>query len=117
MTYTIEDLDKARADLAHLNERDNSDTSGNPMKYHSRIQDARRKIMLIENQLKADGLIPRSDQEQLEHRLDAAFPKAKTRETVTFENKTYQKRFRPLTRSRKGNPTSWQGYWLEVPDI
>lgn len=115
MTYTLEDLERAEADLASLQERDSMDTSGNPDKYHTRINSARSEVREIERALKAAGLIPHTEQELLEQRLDAAFPKAASREEVEFEGDSYCLRFRPLSKSRSGKTvTAWHRYWQKL---
>ncbi|GHG28310.1 hypothetical protein ACFP76_07610 [Paracoccus aerius] len=117
MTLSIDDLDKAKADLANLEERDSMDTSGNPEKYHTRIQQARRHVREVEKALKAAGAIPYTDQERLEQQLDAAFPKARSKETVDFEGSRYRRQFKPLSKSRSGKTvTQWHPYWVKLAD-
>ena len=117
MAHTIEDLEQAKTELASLEERDSMDTSGNPEKYRTRIQGARRAVRNIEESLKAAGVIPSTDQEKLERLLDAAFPKARSKEIVEFEGQRYQRVFAPLSKSRSGKSIAeWHRYWVKMPD-
>ncbi|MBK5933354.1 hypothetical protein C8N32_101314 [Rhodovulum imhoffii] len=115
---TLEGLEQAKKHLERLEERDSMDTSGNPDKYHTRINSARMEVRRITESLKAQGLLPYTEQELLNHRLDEAFPKAKSREIVEFEGARYQKRFSPATKSRSGKTvTSWNQWWQKLPDV
>lgn len=114
---TLEGLEQAKKHLERLEERDSMDTSGNPDKYHTRINSARMEVRRITESLKAQGLLPYTEQELLNHRLDEAFPKAKSREIVEFEGARYQRRFSPATKSRSGKTvTSWNQWWQRLPD-
>lgn len=114
---TIEGLEQAKTQLERLEERDSMDTSGNPDKYRTRINNARMEVRRITESLKAQGLLPYTEQELLNRRLDETFPKAKSRETVEFEGARYQKRFTPETKSRSGKTvTSWNRWWQKLPD-
>jgi hypothetical protein len=114
---TLDGLEQAKAHLERLEERDSMDTSGNPDKYHTRINTARMEVRRITESLKAQGLIPYSDQELLNRKLDAAFPKARSKDIVDFEGAKYQKRFSPATKSRSGKTvTSWNEWWQRLPD-
>jgi len=115
---TLEGLEQAKKHLERLEERDSMDTSGNPDKYHTRINSARMEVRRITESLKAQGLLPYTEQELLNHRLDEAFPKAKSREIVEFEGARYQKRFSPAPKSRSGKTvTSWNQWWQKLPDV
>ena len=117
MTYTIDDLQAAKAELERLQDRDSMDTSGNPEKYHTRLQAARRRVDEIEKALKSAGAIPKTEHEEMEGKLDKAFPAAKSREVVEFEGTRFQRRFRPLTKSRsRKTVTSWEGYWTKLSE-
>lgn len=117
MVHTIEDLEQAKANLASLEERDSMDTSGNPDKYHTRIQAARRNVRNLEEGLKAAGVIPYTEQEQLEQRIDAAFANADNHQIVEFEGGRYQRRFHPLSKSRSGKSVlEWGKSWVRLLD-
>lgn len=117
MTYTLEDLEKAKETLALLEDRDSNDTSGNPEKYHTKIATARQEVYQMEKALKASGGIPRTNHEQIEQELDDAFPKASSRQVVELKGERYQRLFQPLTKSRSGKTvTSWRAYWLKLED-
>ncbi|WP_319825846.1 hypothetical protein [Thalassovita sp.] len=114
---TLEGLERAKEHLERLEERDGLDTSGNPEKYHTRINAARMEVRRLTESLKAQGLIPYSDQELLNRKLDKAFPKARSKDIVDFDGAQYQKRFSPATKSRSGKTvTSWNQWWQRFPD-
>ena len=112
---TLEGLEQAKAELDRLNERDSMDTSGNPDKYRTRINNARREVDRITDALKAKGVLERSEKELLNMKLDKAFPKARSKEVVEFEGTQYVLRFSPRTKSRSGKTvTSWNRSWERV---
>ena len=114
--YTLQSLENAKAHLAHLRERDASDTSGNVDKYHTRINRARWDVEHIERQLKINGLVPYSDAELLEIEIDKKFPKARSKDIVDHNGQKFQLRFSPKTKSRSGKTvTSWNRWWQLLP--
>jgi exonuclease VII small subunit len=115
MMYTLEDLEKAQAELdAHLKRWENYG-GNNPNKYQANIRNAQSRVRSITESLKAQELIPRTEQELLEARLDNACPKAGSKQIVEFEGKKYQKQFFPLSRSRSGKSVSeWGAHWVSV---
>lgn len=109
-------LEEAKKHLDQLEERDGMDTSGNPDKYTTRIRQARDEVHRITESLKRQSVIPHTQQELLNQKLDAAFPKARSKDVVEFEGKRFQKRFSPATRSRSGNTVyRWNTWWEELP--
>ncbi|MEJ0022865.1 MAG: hypothetical protein WDN76_05075 [Alphaproteobacteria bacterium] len=52
---TLEDLEKAKAALAHVEARDADYTGGNPNKHHSSLNDARRRVYELTWALKEQG--------------------------------------------------------------
>lgn len=117
MTHTIDDLQAAKAELERLQELDSMDTSGNPEKYHTRFAAARRQVHEIEKALKSAGAIPRTEHEEMEFKLDKAFPAAKSRDIVELEGTRFQRRFRPFTKSRSGKTvTTWDAYWTKLSE-
>lgn len=114
---TLEGLEQAKEHLERLEERDSMDTSGNPDKYHTRINNARMEVRRITGSLKEQGLLSYTDQEILNRKLDAAFPRARSRDVVEFEGARYQKRFSPATKSRsRKTVTSWNQWWRQLSD-
>lgn len=112
---TLEGLEQAKAELDRLNERDSMDTSGNPDKYRTRINNARREVDRITDALKTKGVLERTEKELLNMKLDKAFPKARSKEVVEFEGTQYVLRFSPRTKSRSGKTvTSWDRSWERV---
>jgi hypothetical protein len=117
MIYTLEDLRAAQAELDSLNRRSDNYSGNNPDKYRTSIGEAGAKVRAIEAELKRTGLLERSPQEQLEHELDVAFPKAASKQVVEFNGKRYMRRFTPRRRSLSGKTVKeWTGSWEAVPE-
>ena len=115
--HTIDDLQAAKAELERLQELDSADTSGNPEKYHTRIASARQRVYVIEKALKSAGALLRTAHEEIEFKLDKAYPAARSRDIVELEGMRFQRRFRPLTKSRSGKTvTSWDAYWTKLSE-
>tara|TARA_R110000787_G_scaffold120437_1_gene231378 strand:- start:530 stop:889 length:360 start_codon:yes stop_codon:yes gene_type:complete len=109
-----DDLEEAKKNLDRLEERDSMDTSGNPDKYTTRIRQARDEVHRITESLKRQGVIPYTKKELLTQKLDAVFPKARSKDIVEYEGKRFQKRFSPATKSRSGNTVyRWNIWWEE----
>lgn len=89
----------------------------NPNKYQTDIRHARHKVQLIEDSLKASGVLPRSPQEELERELDAAYPNAASKQIVTHNGVRYQRKFWPMEKSRSGKTvTAWGKGWEKLPE-
>lgn len=117
MTYTMADLEKARAELTRLSDAFANDSSNNPNKYQSQIKAASRKVRHIEAALKDAGVIPLTDHEKLERELDAAFPNARSKEVVEHKGKKYQRWFYPAEKSNSGKTVhEWDKGWREVTE-
>jgi hypothetical protein len=113
--YTLEDYERARAELQEWDDKFDSYSGNNPDKYRSEINMAASKVRAIESYLKKSGLLPMSEREKLELELDAMFPKAKSKEIVLYQGRRYQRRFFPLAKSRSGKTvTEWGKAWVEV---
>lgn len=113
--YTLKDLEEAKAALDACQKRCENYDGNNPDKYRAHVGPARSLVRSINESLKAQGLIPRTEQEILEVRLNSAFPKAGSKQIFEFEGKKYQKQFYPLSRSRSGKSVSeWGERWVLV---
>jgi hypothetical protein len=116
-SYTLEDLAQARQNLARLQEKWSNDTSNNPNKYRSDLQIARAQVEMIEQELKAEGIIPLTEKEKLELELDQRFPHARSKEIVEYDGRRYRRRFYPRERSRSRKTiTLWGKYWEPLDD-
>ncbi|ESY22457.1 MULTISPECIES: hypothetical protein [unclassified Mesorhizobium] len=115
--YTLDDLEKAKAELSGWSKRFDDYTGNNPDKYQADIRSAREKVREVESALKDDGTLPKSDHERVESSLDHLFPNARSKEIVEYEGQKYQRRFAPLewSRSRK-SVTVWHKSWVKLPD-
>lgn len=117
MTYSIDDLEQAREALRAWEDRFDRYTGNNPEKYQSDIRAAQRKVRTIEAALKAEGVLPLTEEERLERELDAAFPDARSKQIVEHNGRRFQRRFWPLEKSRSGKTvTEWGKGWTEVAD-
>lgn len=113
--HTLDDYKAAKAELERLNQKWENYSGNNPNKFRASITDAGAKVRSIEAELKAAGLIPRTPQEELEHRLDSVFPEARSNQVVEFEDKRYKRCYRPLGKSLSGKTvTEWGKSWEEV---
>lgn len=113
--YTLEDLEKAKAELAVHQKRWENYDGNNPNKYQADIKNAQSLVRSIIESLKVQGLLPRTEQEMLEAKLDREFPDASSKQIVEFEGKRYQKQFYPLRRSRSGKSVSeWGSRWAPI---
>ena len=112
---TLADLEAVKAELAQWQDRFANDRSNNPNKHRSSIRSASDKVAAIEAALKASGDMPRTEKNELEVRLDAAFPNAKSRQIISFEGKRYQRRFTPARmRNSRRSMTQWDKWWDDL---
>ena len=114
-TYSVADLEAARAELTRWSDAFANNSSNNPNKFQSQIMSARMKVRVIEVALKSAGMIPMTAQEQLESELDKAFPDAQSKQIVEHNGKRYQRRFSPAEMSNSGKTVQvWDRSWVEV---
>lgn len=114
--YTLDELRAAKAALESAERRWENYDGNNPNKYRSGLTDARVQVREIEVNLKARGLLPRSEREELAHRIDQAFPDADSGRVVEFEGKRYKRRYVPRGKSLSGKTVyGYDGFWDEVP--
>jgi hypothetical protein len=115
--HTIADLHAAEARLAALEERSiGSDRHSNPNAGRDELNSARLQVDLIRSELKAAGLLQKSERELLWEELDARFPNAESKQIVEHKGKRYQRRYSPGQMSRTGKSVmEWLKYWDEIP--
>lgn len=116
-TPTLADLQAAQADLDRAQDRQARYDGNNPNKHITDVRLAREKVQALTAALKASGQLARTDHEILEARLDAAFPRARHRDIVTFENDRYQRWVTPATRSLSGGVMTWSKTWRRLDKI
>ena len=110
--YTLDDYEKAKAELAHWQRVWENYTGNNPNKYHADIKAAAEKVRAIKQHLQNTGVLELSEKEKFEKELDLAFPNAKSKEIVEYKGKKYRRRFFPLEQSRSGKTvTAWGKRW------
>ena len=113
--FTLDDLEQARKDLQHWDDRWANDSSNNPDKHEGRRREARARVRMIEIALKQIGKLPLTDTEKLEVKLDKLFPNAQSREIVSYGSIRYQRQFSPLEHSRSGKSvTVWEKTWHRI---
>jgi len=113
--HTLEDLQAARAALESAERRWENYDGNNPNKHRSSVTQARVKVREIEADLKGRGLSPRSEHEELTHRIEQAFPNADSGRVVEFEGKRYKRRYVPRGMSLSGKTVyGYDGFWDEV---
>ena len=112
----IDALARAQAQLTLVEERFANYDGNNPGKWRAHINVLRSTGRALEESLKTNGLFPLSEAETLWRRLDAAYPKARSRQVVEFEGRGYRCRFVPLEMSRSGKTVKeWSRTW-EIAD-
>jgi hypothetical protein len=112
---TLEEYERAKAELAASQHRWANDSSNNPDKYASEFRAAKEKVARLERELKRRGLLPLSETEQLYLALDRAFPNARSKEVVVYEGVRYRRRFFPATRTNSGeNVRTWETSWERI---
>lgn len=108
--YTLRDLDEARAEYERATECFLNYMGGNPKKHSGRMGAAAYRLDDVTAGLKAQGLIPKTEWEELCERLDAAFPNTNSKEIVEFEGRKYMRRFWPSFKSPPGR-IKWDKGW------
>ena len=106
--YTLEDLEKAKERLASLERSWENYSGNNPNKFRTRLRDAHEQVGTIQYYLKASGVIPYSEKELFDRKLDEAFPDVRSKQIVEYEGKLYQRVF------IKGS-NGWIKNWMEMP--
>jgi hypothetical protein len=102
MMYTLKDLEEAQATLEACQKCCTDYDGNNPDKYRAHVRPVQSLARSITESLKAQGLIPQTELETLEARLDSKFPKAGSKQVVELEGKRYQKQFYPLSHAIAG---------------
>lgn len=115
--YTLEDYAAAKNKLESLSQRWENYDENNPDKYQADIATARAALHLIEESLKASGLLSRTEIEERDLQLNAAFPDAQSKQVVEWMGGKYVRRFSPLSKSLTGKTVkAWRKYWEEVKE-
>lgn len=113
--YTLDDFEKAKAEVRRWTDAFDRYSGNNPDKYQSEIKHARAKLREIEEDLKSSGLLVMNEKEKLEAELDDQFPKATSKQIVEYKGKSYQRKFFPLEKSRsRKTVTEWGKTWIEI---
>ncbi len=113
--YTLDDLAAAKAQLEKWNDAFADDRSNNPNKYEAQRRDAAIKVRRVEESLKHQGLVEKSESDMLNEELDRLYPNAKSRTIVTHNCKQYQVRYFPLVESRSRKTVKeWGHNWAPL---
>lgn len=110
--YNLDDLAVAKAESQRWDDAFANDRSNNPNKHEAQRRDAGAKVRMIEESLKRQGLIAKSEADMLNEELDRLYPNAKSRTIVTHDGKRYQVRYFPLIESRSRKTVKeWGHSW------
>lgn len=99
---SLADLAAAQAALDEKRARQAAYAGAHLARVETETRLALEQVQALTTALKASGLLPRTPHENLEARLDAAFPNARPKDIVTFENERYRRRVEPATRTAAG---------------
>ena len=108
----IEALRAAETILKDAIARQDGYVGNNPNKHATSVRLAREEVARLTKVLKAAGLLPRTDHEVLEAKLDAAFPEAANRDEVAFEGARYARWFSSATPTEQQFPSLLQSRLL-----
>lgn len=111
---TLADLEAAQSELTAQQARRDAYSGRNPVKYDTGVRLAFERVQALMRDLKVLGLLARTPHEALELRLDAAFPKARPKDIVTFEQERYRRRVEPATRNAAGQVSTWDRGWTRL---
>ena len=115
--YTLQDYEDAKTELNAVSAKWENYSGNNPDKFRADIATARTKLHEIEVSLKSSGLLPRTAEEERDYQLDRAFPKARSKEVVTWEGKKYKRRFIPVATTLSGKTVkAWSKSWEPVAE-
>jgi hypothetical protein len=115
MPYTLDDLEKAKAEVERISNWIANSNSNNPDAGQADLRAAMRELRHITASLKATGILPLTEAEKFNAELDKLFPNAKSKEIVEYQGKKYQRRFYPADKSRSGKTVfEWDKWWEEV---
>ena len=106
-------LAEAKANLESKLDRLDRYDGNNPNKYQSDIRLARSAYDSLERQCKFGKLMPYTEQELLDQRLDAVFPNAKSKQIVEFDGAKYKRTFSPNFSNSGKTVTSWDKEWVK----
>ena len=109
----LRQLAEAKANLDSELDRFDRYGGNNPNKYQSDIRSARSAYDSLERQCKIEKLMPYTEQELLELRLDAVFPNAKSKQIVEFDGAKYKRTFSPNFSNSGKTVTSWNKDWVK----
>jgi hypothetical protein len=113
---TLGDLEEARKKLERAHVAIGR-SSGSRSNADQALGAAAAEVRAIERDLKHAGVLPTSDQEALEAKLDAAYPDAAGNDVVSHEGRHYTRRFFPLRKSPRGKVLEWGRSWEEVSPV
>lgn len=117
MSYTLEDLERAKVSLERIHKAFENYSGNNPNAYRTDSRLAVEEVRRIEAYLKSVGIIELTEEERLYQKIDAAYPSAKSKDIVEYEGKNYIRRFYPLGKSLSGKTvTEWGKSWELTTD-
>jgi hypothetical protein len=90
--YTLEQYENAKDVLKSVQAASDNYDGNNPDKFRTNVSQARIALKIIQDGLKAEDLLPSTEQEKLSARISRQFPKARSKDEVEFEGKRYKPR-------------------------
>lgn len=114
--YSLDDLEKARANFEYFSDlwsREHSENKSN--KYDAEARQSSEHLREVEEYLKSNGLLAYTDDELAQETLNYKYPLAKSRDVVSLNGIRYQKRFYPKKRSKTGKTVKeWRTEWVNL---
>ncbi len=108
--YTLGDLERER-------QWDSGFGPNNPGAEARELAGHHRRLREIEDYLKAEGLLEKTEEEKITEKLDKSYPNAKSKTIVEYNSKRYQIRYFPFEKSRSGKTVKeWGHAWRLVEE-
>jgi hypothetical protein len=111
---TLKDLEVAENRLERAHDALARSSTPHTNAHQTSMSEAAAEVRAIERDLKQAGILPRSDHEVLESKLDAAYPDAAASDIVRHEGRRYTRRFFPVRKTSRGKVLEWGRSWVEV---
>ncbi|MDO9405593.1 MAG: hypothetical protein Q7T87_16285 [Polaromonas sp.] len=114
---TLEQYEQAKTLIETVEKQQEKYNGNNPDKYRTNVTQARIVLKIIEDDLKAQGLLTATQEEKLSFELSKLFPRAQSKDVVQFEGKRYFCKYTPFAKSLSGKSVlHWEKRWIEVTE-
>jgi hypothetical protein len=108
--FTVEDLEVARRYVEMLGQNQRADSLRNWDDWEQRINSLSDAIEYKEWELKRAGVLPMTEQEKLQDRLNELFPQAHPGDVVQYQGCEHVRRCEPARFNRNG-VDKWKEWW------